>query len=1027
MQRDSEGESAAAAIDDTVTVPDGTVADKRAKGAEGKGLPSGTAVGRYVIIDRIGAGGMGVVYRAYDPELDRRVALKLLPTDKNQNNDASTRLIREAQALAQLSHPNVVSAFDVGTVGANIFIAMEFVEGETISKWLKTPRTRREILNVFDSAGQGLAAAHNTGLVHRDFKPSNVMIGKDGRVRVLDFGLARAVDEDEDGDGDGGGDDSQDEKKTTPDRDGDPARSSAELEHSAGATELDDSREAMDETSGGADESQQSSNSSSLLGDQLTAVGQIVGTPAFMAPERMLGQPIDGRSDQFSFAVTLYRALYGQAPFSGNALKRRNKVLQGRVDAAPENTSVPVPTWLRRVLLRALDPDPQERYESMEALLRGLRNDPRQILQQRIKVTASVSAAILLVVLSGYILAKQRIDCTVPAEQLADIWSQPIRNKIRGNFANAASDAVSGTFERLNTHFQSYVDNWKDSYESSCRDTHHLKRYSAQVLDQRMTCLERRRTALASLSRALRGPLEKRALRKSVRAVLALPPVRDCNNVATLGTGPAQPADAEEKRRVTKLRSELQDVATMRNLGRVDEALTQTKELLERAEASHHAPIIAEVLFQTADLYGEAGNYAAEETHFRRAAAAAATARDRKLYAECWTELLFTVGYWLDRSDDVPPIQANGEAALAFLGEAPAVQARFLGKLGVIRWQQGATDQARKHLERALSLAETSIGSQHPDVAAMLNNMGLVLMALRKPAEAGKPFEQAAAIFESLFGPRNPSLAAVITNRADALRALGEHDKALQLMARVMLIEEETLGVAHPSFAKTLSGLGNLRSATREYRKALPNYTRALSILRKTLAPENPIIAATQGKLAAAMGHLPEHQAEALTLHRAALDRLTEALGQTHPVTLECQSLLGVSLRIQNRHAEATKIHQRVLALRQQALPAEHPDIGDALLRLGQDAVGAGQHDKAQRYFEQTLERTMSAEINGYQRAKRMLDLARGLWSVGQNGQAHQIAQNSLQNMLDDNASKLPIFSETSTWLELHEVAERRE
>src|SRR4051812_8285324 len=157
-------------------------------------LSPGATIGRYVVLDELGAGGMGVVYKAYDPELERPIALKLLH-EEGRSGAFRERLLREAQALARLSHPHVVAIHDVGTFGESVFIAMEFVEGKTLRQWLQAePRSRRAILDIFLAAGEGLAAAHAAGLIHRDFKPDNVMVGDDGRVRVFDFGLARAAD-----------------------------------------------------------------------------------------------------------------------------------------------------------------------------------------------------------------------------------------------------------------------------------------------------------------------------------------------------------------------------------------------------------------------------------------------------------------------------------------------------------------------------------------------------------------------------------------------------------------------------------------------------------------------------------------------------------------------------------------------------------------------------------------------------------------------------------------------------------------
>ena len=232
----------------------------RAPGSEGRpfvgALTPGSRVGRYQILGAVGRGGMGEVYAAYHPDLDRRIALKVVHESGAGTSERRTRLLREARAIARLSHPNVVAVHDAGTLGDRVFIAMEFVDGQTVDEWLRAePRTWQQILDVFIAAGHGLAAAHAAGIIHRDFKPQNVMIGKDGIVRVTDFGLARLVHED------------------------------------AGAP-----------IDVGADERPAQAGS-------ITRTGAVIGTPAYMSPEQFTGGAVDARADQFSFCVALKEAL----------------------------------------------------------------------------------------------------------------------------------------------------------------------------------------------------------------------------------------------------------------------------------------------------------------------------------------------------------------------------------------------------------------------------------------------------------------------------------------------------------------------------------------------------------------------------------------------------------------------------------------------------------------------------------------------------------------------------------------------
>ncbi len=289
----------------------GRILEGEAAGASG--LAPGATVGRYVILNLVGRGGMGEVYAAYDPQLDRKVALKLLHETAARAAAARTareRLLREAKAIARLSHPNVVVVHDAGAIedplhGDRVFLAMEFIEGETLAAWLAAaPRSWSEIRDVFSAAGEGLAAAHEAGLVHRDFKPQNVMVGRDGSVRVMDFGLA----------------------------------SDSSVVEAGAAASLDFAKAAATPTSQTV---------------ALTGTGVLLGTPLYMAPEQFLAHATDARTDQFSFCVALHEALYGERPFPSPSLSALlEAVVNGRVREPNQKTRAP--SFLRKLLLRGL-------------------------------------------------------------------------------------------------------------------------------------------------------------------------------------------------------------------------------------------------------------------------------------------------------------------------------------------------------------------------------------------------------------------------------------------------------------------------------------------------------------------------------------------------------------------------------------------------------------------------------------------------------------------------------------------------
>ncbi|MBK6917620.1 MAG: protein kinase [Deltaproteobacteria bacterium] len=302
----------------------------RARAASSGRLARGAMLGRYVLLGPVGSGGLGDVFAAYDPELDRRVAIKVLRAAGELElaaGDAATRMLREGQAMARLRHPNVVVVHDVGCEDDRVFIAMEFVEGGTLRRWLgDAPRSWTEIREVFLQAGQGLIAAHDAGLVHRDFKPANVMIEPGGRVVVLDFGLSRRVD--------------------------------GELADATDGTDV-------------------GTASSSLLGRAVTEHGTLMGTPPYMAPELFDGGVASPRSDQFAFCVSLYEALYGRRPFVADTLERHVELVRAGLRSR-DRPRREVPPWLHRVVLQGLAPDPEQRLPEMRAMLTALQHDRRR-------------------------------------------------------------------------------------------------------------------------------------------------------------------------------------------------------------------------------------------------------------------------------------------------------------------------------------------------------------------------------------------------------------------------------------------------------------------------------------------------------------------------------------------------------------------------------------------------------------------------------------------------------------------------
>jgi len=409
-------------------------------------LAPGAVFGRYVLVEKIGRGAMGEVWVGLDPDLDRKVALKLLRADQSARPVDRKRLDAEARAMARLAHPNVVTIHDVGQLGEQLFIAMEFVDGETLDSWIaRGPHPWTDVLPIMRQAAAGLAAAHRSGLVHRDFKPANVMIGSDGRVRVLDFGLAR------------------------------PEGSGSLLDGQAGDRSL------------------------------TPADGQdaelIQGSPPYMSPEQHRGAPVDARSDLFSFCVTLFEALHGIRPFRGsNRVAVAIAVVEGQLVALPEFSRERVPDWIHATVLRGLASDPDQRFPDMEALLVALERSPEQRRRRRLEFAGATVGLVGLLGLGVALLPKRPLDpCDAAGEAITAQWSAHARASLR-----AQIDGVGGPHplagQRLIEGVDRYVGEWTEASKLVCSDGR-AHRPTERLQSTREACLARHREAVGVLVR----------------------------------------------------------------------------------------------------------------------------------------------------------------------------------------------------------------------------------------------------------------------------------------------------------------------------------------------------------------------------------------------------------------------------------------------------------------------------------------------------------------------------------------------
>jgi tRNA A-37 threonylcarbamoyl transferase component Bud32 len=400
------------------------------------GRAVGDRIGRYEIEAELGAGGMGIVYAAIDTVLGRRVALKLVRPGSG-GAVAGARLLREAQSLARLSHPNVVSVFDVGTAGDEVYIAIELVDGVSLGAWAAAaPRTPAQILDAMRAAGRGLAAAHAADVVHRDFKPDNVLVGKDGVVRVSDFGLARAVD---DGDDDAPV----------------PAQ---------------------------------------VLTTALTRTGAVIGTPAYMAPEQIDGAAVSAAADQFSYCVALFELLFGARPFAGDSVGALRAVIAAQAIAV--HPPVRLPARVLAAIRRGLREDPAARHPSMQALLDELRPPG----SRRWVVAAVVAGVVVGGGAMAWSASRQADDpCRTGDAELAAAWIPAARAAAVARVAGLGAYGQT-LAPRIDEQLRDHAARWTAGHRDACLASHRGTQTGALV-DLRMACLARGRAALTEVAR----------------------------------------------------------------------------------------------------------------------------------------------------------------------------------------------------------------------------------------------------------------------------------------------------------------------------------------------------------------------------------------------------------------------------------------------------------------------------------------------------------------------------------------------
>jgi tetratricopeptide (TPR) repeat protein len=935
-------------------------------------LPPGTVVGRYKVVAALGRGAMGVVVRAHDPQLGRDVALKLVRSAAQHDDPGAVRLMREAQALAQLSHPNVVAVHDVGAFEGQVFLAMEMVRGETLSRWLDRGRPWREIVAVFLDAGRGLAAAHGAGLVHRDFKPGNVIVGDDRRARVLDFGLARSS---------GGG------------------SLSDELESSS--TSSPDLRSG-DDSSGAA-----------LLATQLTQAGAIIGTPRYMAPEQLRGEAIDARADQFAFCVALYQALYGIAPYAEGAADRQE--LLARIDrgvVAPPRRGYGrgVPTRLRQALTRGLRGPPGERHTSMAPLLLALEGSLRS--RAAAWGAAGAGAAVLASIIA--IVATSRTPAAAPcagAGAAGPLATPALRAQLAAAMATSGRGNAEETLARAFPLLERFDRAWPKARFEVCAATRARGEQSEQLMDLRMACLDdRRRLTQGLVDVWLRGG-DGVVLDHAVEAAMETTALGACDPARVLADRRAD-LDAAAQDREAVVARRLAEADMLRRAGKPDDALAVVRSASRRAQTGP-SRALARVRLAEAELLAEQGHYEEADVVLDQAFAVAGVAGDDETLARGYVLSISQRVYWKPRLDEALGMRVVAEALVAKSGpRAESWRLELLKVLGRAYLEKGDNGQARLVYQQAADLARAQFGARDPQYGRALSALGGPLYYLGDYDQALAVLGEASEILVEAFGPNHPDVASALASRAVVHGDRGDTALAEPLARRALAIRKLSLGSENPLTVIALQNLAGILLAAGRLDECRPMMIEALAAAERIYGPVHMELTwnlRDLGELEYRLGHGKDALAH---LNRALAIRERER-GRDHPEVAVVLLTRGPVRCSGGDGAGGRADAERSVTILEHAGP-NHPYLVPAKLSLGRCLLASGQARAAIRVLDEAKALAGEAPVRG----EIDLVLAEASWRSGDRVGARAAARAALE-VLRAQASSLQ--QDAERWLREHD------
>lgn len=672
--------------------------------------------------------------------------------------------------MAKLSDPNVAQVYEVDEVDSRLYVAMEYVDGTNLRAWLdERPRPWKEILGVFLQAGRGLAAAHASGLVHRDFKPENVVLERNGRARVVDFGLARM---------------------------------NASMHGSR-------SREGTRDALGG-----------SVV--DLTATGALMGTPAYMAPEQWDADVVDGRTDQWSFCAALYEALAGRRPFAGETIAEIRASLDAGV---PPPLPAAIPGHIARAIRRGLQRDPAARWPDMHRLLVAL--DPNR----RRRIVLGSAGAIAAAGLVALALRPGGDPCADAVAPMQATWSPEARASLSSAMRAPDLPWASATADAVLARFDAHAVGWSQAARAVCTAEDAPGPATACLAASRHR-LEDSIAALAEGDPAVLVTAAADAeLLGDPRACLEAPAIAGWGSDRTEAQAQAEALARQELHRADRSLGALSTAAAAQTFAQeVQAGRTAADAALAAAEMADHAPLAAHAAWVDGRLRLRDGEKVQAEASFRRAVELAHQTGDTPLLAAATIDLVYVVGNDGERWAQTTDLIAQAEAMLAALGGSPLLEARFLSHRAsaIARATEGDTDEAIAFHQAAIEKLRSTLGPDHPDVIIALGNLGAALRYAGKLLRAKEVLGQAIEAAVALWGEEHPRTASLVGTLGLAKMQTGDLAGAQADLRRSLQIRERTLGADHDqtasaryNLALVLRRLGRDDEAVTELRRGI--------------------------------------------------------------------------------------------------------------------------------------------------------------------------------------------------------------